>query len=570
MPGLDFDARRFGGNLVPILFGIVVLVVVLSVRIGWGQTWGSSVAFWDQWETEGVTLLVPWHEGRLGAVDLLRNHNEHRIVLQRLWTLAAQALNEGQWDNLAIMAGLSLLWAAFLGWLVWHWSRRVASPLLLPVLAVLLAAVALPYPWENMTVALQATFLQLMGLTLVALQLAADPRDGPWRLAALLAVCLLALLTVASGVLTAVAAGLALALRAWVERAPLRGPALSVGLLAIVFALGVATLPAVPGHAPLRAQDPDAFVHALGVVLSWPFGPGWNVVPALWLPWTLLLLNLLLRRSAVPARWRWPDIVMVALGAWVLAQAAATAYSRGHLMDQLGARYTEVIALGLVVAVYAAWRPVGALALPRPVRGLAALVAVAFTIQAVQGLRQQAELARPLLEQRAWLYRAQLEKVREHVRAGDPGVLIGQPHLHVPFPDAHRLIAMLALPTLRSILPAAIAPPQSLCAQLPTSARTTRRLLVDLPATACPSARTALVGLGIADAADLPDCGDPAFGPAGARAILLPRTATDEEPADRVARCLAHPDLAGIQAVPLGRVSAWLESWRAPTRVPKL
>lgn len=548
----------------PWIAAIVVFAATLWFRLDWVTTYGSSMAFWDQWESEGTTLLAPWQDGQLAGADLLRSHNEHRIVLQRVWTLLAFHLNQGQWDNVVQMAGMVVLWSLFLGWLVWTWARRMPSPLIVPLAVILVAANTLPFAWENVSVALQATFLQVIALTVVALHLAGRPDPSPSRIAALAAVCLATLFTVGSGLLTSLAAAWTLALRAWLEGGDWRRPVAAASLVLAVAGFGAATLVDVPGHAVLRAQDLPAFIRALEVVLSWPFAPAWGTASLLWAPWLALVGSVLIFRRRVPPPWRWSDTVVAGLGAWVLLQAAAVAYSRGAGMEQLGSRYGELVALGLVVNAYGVWRLAVLPDVTRTWRALACLVAAVFTWQAIQGLRDQTGLARPWLEQRAALYRIQIDHVRAFIDSGRVEALLDQPHLHIPFPDARRLAAMLSHPTLRDMLPAVVQPRRQLCDLLTGDSQPARSQVLLMPAVAdCPAQRTALLTAGLADAADLAECPD-----ADARSAYLAFARTRDP--DAPERCRNDAVLNSLTAASVGRLSAWLESWKAPSRVPGL
>lgn len=548
----------------PWIAALVVFAATLWFRLGWVTTYGSSMAFWDQWESEGTTLLAPWQDDQLHGADLLRSHNEHRIVLQRVWTLLAFHLNQGQWDNVVQMAGMVVLWSLFLGWLVWTWARRMPSPSIVPLAVILVAANSLPFAWENVSVALQATFLQVIALTVVALRLAARTDPSPRRIAALAAVCLAALLTVGSGLLTALAAAWTLALRTWLDGDDWRRPAVAMVLVLAVAGFGAAILVEVPGHAVLRAQDPPAFVHALKVVLAWPFAPTWGSALLLWAPWLALVACMLVLRRRMPSPWRWSDTLVAGLGAWILLQAAAIAYSRGAGMEQLGSRYGDLVALGLVVNVYGVWRLVALPHASAALRALACLVATGFTWQAVEGLRDQSVLARPWLEQRAALYRIQIDHVRAFVDSGRTEALLDHPHLHIPFPDARRLGAMLSHPTLRDMLPAVVQPRRQLCDLLTGDSQPARSQVLLMPAVAdCPAQRTALLTAGLADAADLAECPD-----ADARSAYLAFARTRDP--DAAERCRDNALLNSLTAASVGRLSAWLESWKAPSRVPAL
>ncbi len=129
-----------------------LLVCLAGIVIGARWTvldrYGSDLPSWDQWDAEGLNLLAPWAEHRLTPEMLLAPHNEHRVVLTKLASLALAAA-DGQWDQRLECAFNALIAAAISAGLfalgLRAWGRRRQG-----ILFVLLAsAYALPLAWQN-------------------------------------------------------------------------------------------------------------------------------------------------------------------------------------------------------------------------------------------------------------------------------------------------------------------------------------------------------------------------------------------------------------------------------------
>jgi hypothetical protein len=102
------------------------------------ENYGSDVPNWDQWDAEGVNLLLPWSQGKLHVLDLFAPHNEHRVALTKLVALGRRA---GEWSmgrSHSDFCELRALHSA-LAVALWFWVR----PLLLQRWQRLLWALAL-------------------------------------------------------------------------------------------------------------------------------------------------------------------------------------------------------------------------------------------------------------------------------------------------------------------------------------------------------------------------------------------------------------------------------------------
>src|SRR5512146_802367 len=87
-------------------------LIVIGAKCWMISRFGNPTPFWDQWDAEGANLYPKYFDGTLTLSDLLAPHNEHRILLTRLWALLLLEL-EGYWDPILQMAANALLFGGF-------------------------------------------------------------------------------------------------------------------------------------------------------------------------------------------------------------------------------------------------------------------------------------------------------------------------------------------------------------------------------------------------------------------------------------------------------------------------
>ena len=275
---------RSAGVLLVAFFFIVVGAKLLLIA-----NLGNPTPFWDQWDGEAAGLYLPYLLGNLGLEQLFASHNEHRIVVTRLYNLVLLEL-AGEWNPMLQMVANAVLHAAILTWLV-----HLLLPLVLPARRLLVVAVAalvfaLPIGWENTLGGFQSQFYFLILFSLVALVSIAGTRAFSLRWFAGIAALCLAYFSLASGVLAAfaISALCILQITTGARARTLREIAAILLLLGFGAAL-LAFVKHVPGHDPLRAQSVFAFVGAIVDLAALPYstivGALVMQAPVLWLMW---------------------------------------------------------------------------------------------------------------------------------------------------------------------------------------------------------------------------------------------------------------------------------------------
>lgn len=439
------------------------MVVGLWSTIFFAKAWtigryGSDVPNWDQWDAEGEYLLVPWKQDRLDWAMLVKPHNEHRVVLTKLLTLASVAVN-GQWDarlQCVINAGLhATLAAIFFVWLQNHLVRWAAIVWAL----ALVATHAPPLAWENVLIGFHSQQLFLVGSSLIAIErlLRCAPWESGWWLGAISA--LLALGSMGSGLFAATVVLLTLPfyLRAesdqtvtWQRALSRRWPTLLVALA--LLGAGIATRVEVDYHAILKARSWSDFLLTFFRAIQWPV-TRWSAFAVInGLPWLLLVWRLLRHPKTVTAI----DRVLVGAGLWVLLQFAATAYARGNGGQWPPSRYLDFVLIGTLVNIAVSLRWLSKPTVSRLTRGAGItllalwLGILGFSLVGHLHERVSPELAAVHDE----LKRDELS-VRRYLVSGEKTEL--KPDA-IPYPSVDVLIERLTHPELRQLMPAGVRP----------------------------------------------------------------------------------------------------------------
>lgn len=426
-----------------------LLVAAFALAILAAKLWlidlaGSDVPMWDQWDAEGEATLHPWITGTLRPEQLLQPHNEHRLVLTRLYALGLFVANQ-QWDA-SLEAVLNAMVHTACGVVLLLLGARVLSGRWLIMLGGLLVLLfALPFSPDNTLVGFQVQFYLLLLLALGHIGLALGTERFGWGWVVGQMCGLLSLGTMASGFFSSVAVVGVLGLhlihaRRWTRLQ------LATMLLAAAFALiGALTMSTVDGHEPLKAHGLGQFFYALLHLLAWPGTTlfPWSLV--LFLPAVVFCVRTVRRGPASPS-----SSVLLGLLTWVLFQCAALAYGRGGYgtASVLTNRYLDLlvpgIALGFIfIAILnTGWRR--------------RFLALAWASLAIGGLVQQtAQLWRTNIVPNIPRDLQREEHLRAFLHTGDSLHLLNKPFGEVPYPDGSVLVQRLR-PSIQEVMPASV------------------------------------------------------------------------------------------------------------------
>lgn len=431
------------------LIPLGLALFVGGAKLGLIHHWSSDQPFSDQWSAEGGAAFR-WRLG--GAWEFghyFFPHGEHTPALTRVIATGCSLANADQWDSrleMLVSVGAHMLSAL----LIWQFvSLVVPGRWRLGAAAFAGLVLAMPSSSENFLWGFQTqfVFLLMFGLAHLLGTLREERLGASWWLAQ--AAGFLVLFSIASGLFSAaVVAGLA-ALR--LLRAPSSRWAWCTLAVNLVFvAVGVWLLNRAFFAAERTTGISLSFLTALGHLLSWPL-PG---------PWLALFTQGPVLVAIWQTRGRWlelPERVLVGVGLWPLALAAAFAYGRGTGAGEIAVRYMDPLSVGLVtntvMLAFLLRRSSGR----RTVLALAAL----WLVVIVSGLLRENDPAklRGNFTGQLDFYNRQRTVVTAYLARNDAGELERDPLVRQFFPHFDQTRDLLADPLTRLALPASLAAP---------------------------------------------------------------------------------------------------------------
>ncbi|MEY4939631.1 MAG: hypothetical protein RIQ93_1366 [Verrucomicrobiota bacterium] len=433
-----------------------VMAFVLGAKLGMIENYGSELPYWDQWDAEGNNLYRPYLQGELTFADLLQPHNEHRTFFTRVFGLGIFEANDRQWNarvqvvaNAVLHTSVAVLLLAF----ALHALPLAAAAACGGVIALFFG---MNVSWENTLSGFQSQFyfLLLFSLLHLAGTLLARPRSKAWWLAPIAG--LAALFSMASGLLSAVAIISVTVLRGLRDRKFTRDDGYVLATNCALTATGWLLKTEVPGHAELKAHSLGGWLNSWLHQLAWPVsvaGIPWPAVLGL-IPPLAILWHYLRRSVTGPVA-----LTLLAAAAWQVLQTMAIAYARGSSFDGYTSRYTDTLAMGVVINILtlACLATQSASPMLRQRWKAAAVVWGAFCLS---GLWVQSSATESnTLSALPAINTARIATVRAYVVDRDPAFFTKTAWNELPYPDAPRLARILNEPAIRSILPASVTPP---------------------------------------------------------------------------------------------------------------
>lgn len=441
------------GAWAPAIFTLGLFLAIAGSRLLLLHNCGTDLPQFDAWGVEGEGIFKPYFNGTLTFADFFAPCNEHRVAISRLFSLLLLLAN-GLWDNQLQAVVNALIYSAFAALLFLGLVRRISGTASLFLGAVTLAAFAHPFGWENALWGFQLQFYLLVALSVALLYAATGETEITYTRIALIGVLQFAtLFTMASGVLASVAllaiAGIA-STRSWSDRRKRRLliVQIAVSLAVILFWKLVVYFP-VSGHDPLKASSLADFAEVLAHCLSWPFVSSGHWWIAAWLPWTILMLRYLCRKDNDSGLCRFA----IALGIWVLLQAAATAYARNTLA--LGSKYADPLSLGMLA------NGLAIVLLARTANRVATASIILFALfwMAVSGYALYGDYRGTvgwILPEKQQIFAIQRYKTRAFLATGAIDYLIPEGKHQIPDRDFNQYARKLTDPVINHILPRSV------------------------------------------------------------------------------------------------------------------
>ena len=439
------------------LFAIVLCAALFATILGeklmFIDKYGSDLPFWDQWDAEGDNLYRPYVENRLTTKDLFAPHNEHRIFFTRVLSLALFEANDRQWDarielliNTVLHSALAVLLVAF--------ALKRLPVLVATAFAVLTALFFTTcVSFENTLAGFQSQLYLLLLFTALHMggTLLARPRSLAWWCAPLAGVA--ALFSMGSGLLSAAAILVALGGQVLRERKLTRDDVWVLTTNLLLCAVGWLLKVELSYHDSLKAAGFLPWINAWMLQLSWPV-KNIRMASLGLLPPIALALAFFYRRINGPTA-----LLLLAACTWAGLQTAAIAYARGAVENGFAPRYTDILAISILVNFLAVAYIATNIHL-RSLKFVAYFSAAAFVGISLWGLnREETFIEQGTLRNLPDINNARTASVRNYIASHDPSFFSKTPWTELPYPSAERLAGLLDVPALRQILPSCVRPP---------------------------------------------------------------------------------------------------------------
>lgn len=435
------------------IFPLAGAFAVVGAKIWLIANGGSPTPFLDQWVAEGKILYPKYFDGTLNIFTLIAPHNEHRILLTRLWSLMLIDVG-GYWDSVLQMLANTTIIGALVAILIATF-RPILFEGSYAALTLFTAAIfGLPFGWESTLAGFHSQwyFVMLFGIGSVLLFCEARAFSTRWWVALFLAV--LSYFSMASGALPVAAAFAIGVIQFNTARRSGRREIVGLALLGVAFVSMVAFTPVLAHHAPLRAHSIGQFLRALLQIMSWPVtqdhASHYKVIGGailLQAPSALVSIYVIWLRPPLADR-RW---LVVALTAWAVLQAIAVAFGRS--VFPVSARYLEVFTVGIVVNFACLLYALGASTLPRVKRGVALGAAVWLLLVLFGATKTVFTRTLPEIADREAHTRAETENLRNFLATKDLRALQNKSFLDIPYPKAEDLAVIASQPIIRALLP---------------------------------------------------------------------------------------------------------------------
>ena len=423
--------------------GLVLLI--FGAKLWLIDNAGSSLPVWDQIDGEGENAVRPWLESRLTADDILRPHNEHRIVFTKLYTLGLTAINQ-QWDSYVTTVLNALIHALFVPvFLLWIRQRVTGIPF--AVLATVVTALwILPLDWENTLNGFQSQFYFLIWFTFLHLLgvLSAERFGWRWGLGQLCG--FLALGTMGSGLMSSLAIIAVVGWDCLQRRRCTAFQLTTIGLSLVWFVIGWLSRTHVPGHDYLRAQSFTDVLVAAASIFTWPVQS--------WLPFALFFATPLawfvLPKLRSPSRDGF-DRTFIGLAVWFVGIALTIAIYRNQ-GGPLSSRYLDQFAIGLVLQGVS-------LALIAHSRWRTAFLTLWVAVLALNFTTDVQQTWSNVLQRRAPDLARQEANVRAYFATQDPAHLLDKSVSEIPHPSGAVLVDRWQHASIQKVMPAAVRAP---------------------------------------------------------------------------------------------------------------
>jgi len=440
------------------LWLLCAFCVVFGARLWLVAEFASPMPLWDQWDAQ-APVFTAWMNGDLSWQTLFADHNQHRHVFNRLFTLLLFIVNDAQWDTvleMSVSAALAGCTVVFLLFILKEYFQ-VQRNLFLSLMVVFLWAV--PFAWVNILWGFQIAWQWMLLLTLIAFWGALLHQYTKWQWWLGIVCGFLAFFNYVSGffalLVIAVIAGYQFFYLP--EQAEKKSSLITVLTALILIGICIALIGAVPEYSLLKdnpARNINEFITAFLKALAFP----WVRRPALslllWLPFLVFFIVIIRQKKTLS-----PKVCLIlALGFWSLLQITALAYARANAINFPSARHMDIFYFGLLANALSLFYLLlfcykKALKNSKKIKGFTILWGILIMVGTVSLVGNTIVF----ITKKPEITQVQTVDLKKYLASNDPSVFKEPPY--IPLPSIQYFTHILNNKALLSSLPSYLKPP---------------------------------------------------------------------------------------------------------------
>lgn len=428
--------------------------VLFSIGMKWAflQQWGSDLPYWDQWETDGLQMLIPLSDGNLDLVTLFfAPHNEHHIGWTRLWTLAITVWNR-QWDPHLISTINAIVHTAAGAYLVlklWPLGNGLSRAL---IIVTTLALFTSPFSYENLIFSFQIQFYFLLAGSFLHIAFVCDSEARSWRWTVGMVAGVFGLWTMASGFLASIAVVAVQLVKIRHHRKCPPSDLLTIGACVSLAVVGFLSINHVPANG---SASLPAVIKYFASIAAFPF----LETPAACIVVQAPLIFWLARRiGKISNPWKPGEWFFLGFVLWLVLQTAALSYGRARFSGTVTSRYLDISGLLLVANTGAIVLLLGDKIRTREKTIRTAAFLWVFVV-AVTFLQNALLFQKALSNEFPECWAARTERIRTFLATGDERIIRDAPTKEKVFPHDDFIIRLLGDERLIVWFPPSIRPP---------------------------------------------------------------------------------------------------------------
>ena len=319
-----------------LLFSFIIVYIIKYITI---EKFSVNVPFGDQWDGEAFNLYKPYIENKLTFLDLLKQHNEHRIFFTRILNLVIFIFNNHIWDTILIMKIQAIIFS-LIPCILLNYYLKFNKNYSIFTIIITLIIFSLPIGYENLLWGFQSQFYFMICFSLISFNIASSNKITFVTLLVLIFLSIFSYLNIASGFTVSINLGFTFLLK-YFNKKNIKYIYISFLFFILGFILYRLIVP-VPGHTYLRSQNLHAFLITLLNLMMWPLVDSYLMIFLWWIPIVYILGFTIYYYKSIKLK----NFFLLAIIFWILLQSAGISYARGgNIHNSMQNRYTEIYLL---------------------------------------------------------------------------------------------------------------------------------------------------------------------------------------------------------------------------------